>query len=164
MAWLDVSRRSTWVFALACALLAGCPMRPAEPPEQAAFLRQWHALQDERTAAAEARNELKVREVNRRIDAFFAGKPVVRHWIGELRSVEKTLLSGTVATAERGGVEFHLAVADDDARLLAVLTALNRSDVVVFSGRYEGETTWTTFRQIGTPQVAIRLTEIAPAR
>ena len=150
---------------LACALLlAGCPMRPTEPPEQAAFIRQWHALQDERTAAAEARNDLKVREVNRRIDAFFARKPVVHGWLGELRSVEKTLLSGTVATAERGGIEYHLAVADDDARLVAVLTALNKSDLVVFSGRYEGETTWTAFRQIGTPQVAIRLTEIARAK
>ena len=150
---------------LACAmLLGGCPMRPAEPPEQAAFIRQWHALLDERTAAAEARNDLKVRDVNRRIDEFFARKPVVRGWIGELRSVEKTLLSGTVATAERGGIEYHLAAADDDARLLALLTALNKSDLVVFSGRYDGETTWTAFRQIGTPQVSIRLTEIARAK
>ena len=150
---------------LVCAmLLAGCSMRPAEPPEQAAFIRQWHALQDERTAAAEARNDLKVRDVNRRIDEFFARKPVVRGWIGELRSVEKTLLSGTVATAERGGIEYHLAAADDDARLLALLTALNKSDLVVFSGRYDGETTWTAFRQIGTPQVSIRLTEIARAK
>jgi hypothetical protein len=150
---------------LVCALLlAGCPMRPAEPPEQAAFIAQWHALLDERTAAAEARNDLKVRDVNRRIDEFFAKKPVVRAWIGELRSVEKTLLSGTLATAERGGIEYRLAVADDDARLLAVLTTLNKSDLVVFSGRYDGETTWTAFRQIGTPQVAIRLTEIARAK
>ena len=165
MALHAIAGRSALGAALACAmLLAGCPMRPAEPPEQAAFIRQWHALQDERAAAAEARNDLKVREVNRRIDEFFARKPVVHGWIGELRSVEKTLLSGTVATAERGGIEYHLAVADDDARLVAVLTALNKSDVVVFSGRYDGETTWTAFRQIGTPQVSIRLTEIARAK
>jgi hypothetical protein len=150
---------------LACTmLLAACPMRPAEPPEQTAFTRQWHALLDERTAAAETRNDLKVRDVNRRIDEFFTRKPVVRGWVGELKSVEKTLLSGTVATAERGGIEYHLAVADDDARLVAVLTALNKSELVVFSGRYDGETTWTAFRQIGTPQIAIRLTEIARAK
>jgi hypothetical protein len=165
MALHGIGSRPAFSVALACAvLLAGCSIRPAEPPEQAAFIRQWHALQGERTAAAEARNDLKVRDVNRRIDAFFARKPVVRGWIGELRSVEKTLLAGTVATAERGGIEYHLAVADDDARLVAVLTALNKSDLVVFSGRYEGETTWTAFRQIGTPQVAIRLTEIARAK
>jgi hypothetical protein len=154
--------RGVW---LACVTLsAACSMHATEPPEQAAFNRQWQALLEERGAAAEARNELKLRDVNRRIDAFFAKKPVVRGWIAELRSVEKTLLSGTVATAERGGIEYHLGVADDDARLLAVLTALNKSDTIVFSGHYEGETTWTSFHPVGTPRVSIRLSDIARAK